>query len=329
VKQGQIINGYLVVSRPSNANAGKCVWAFAEKDGEEYFIKEFLDPKRPRPDSMGSVEDKKRRYAECQRFERRHQKLIRMLPADDLHAGNLVLARDFFAEGTRYYKVSARIHGEDITPAELAPHQQLVLLRTLADSLQLLHGRGIVHGDLRPDNVMLHRPRGSDLYTAKLIDFDDAYPAGEPPARDQIGGSPLYGAPEWLRYLRGDTAVTPAALTQAVDMFAFGLLVHTYLFGVLPRHDHAYESPASAVIDRAPLAWHQGLDPALTRLLTALTDADPLKRPDITETAHILAGLTPFVATSAQPSRVRINVDGRKSSAAGSRLRVNVTGRKP
>ena len=34
--------------RADNGGGGKCVWAFAEKDGREYFIKRFLEPKRPR-----------------------------------------------------------------------------------------------------------------------------------------------------------------------------------------------------------------------------------------------------------------------------------------
>lgn len=30
MKLGQVIKGYRIVSRPTNADAGKCVWAFAE-----------------------------------------------------------------------------------------------------------------------------------------------------------------------------------------------------------------------------------------------------------------------------------------------------------
>ena len=33
MKLGQTLNGYTVVSRPTNADAGKCLWAFAEKGG--------------------------------------------------------------------------------------------------------------------------------------------------------------------------------------------------------------------------------------------------------------------------------------------------------
>jgi serine/threonine protein kinase len=326
VKLGQKIHGYTVITRPSNANAGKCLWAFAEKDGGEYFIKEFLDPKIPRSDGMGSKEDKELRFAECKRFAARHEQVMELLSADHEDAGNLVLAVAFFAEGTRYYKVTPRVNATEAAPHELEPRTQLVLIRTLTDSLRLLHASGIVHGDLKPENVLLAKPRQGPLLVAKLIDFDDAYPAGEPPPMDTIGGNPLYGAPEWLSYLRG--SCEPASLDQAVDMFAFGLLVHTYLFGGLPAHDNAYDSPAAAVLDGAPLRWDPRVGGRLRQLLTELTSAEPRARPDIRTVSNMFSTadvLTADAAGAWEPtgkSRVRVNGIRQPSST---RLRINMT----
>jgi serine/threonine protein kinase len=328
VRQWQTVKGYEIVSRPTNAGAGKCLWAFARKDGQEYFIKEFLDPKRPRPDSMGTVEDKKRRYAECERFEQRQWKMARLLRGDHPRAGNLVLTVDFFAEGTRYYKVTKRVYGAEILPHELDPLRQIILLRTLAESLRLLHECGIVHGDLKPENVLLYQPRRSDLYTAKLIDFDDAYPTGDPPPRDVVIGNPLYGAPEWLAYLSGESSVRAKDLTGAVDMFAFGLLAHTYLYGSLPKFPPGYDSPAAAVRAGQHLCWDRRLHGRWADLLPALTDPKPTARPDIVEVADVLAADgegTPIRPGARPVSRVRVNLTGRTPKPKhGGRLRINL-----
>jgi serine/threonine protein kinase len=332
MRKGQIVNGYEVVTRPTNADAGKCIWAFARKEDEKFFIKEYLDPKRPRPDSMGSIADKKHRHAECRRFESRQRRVSAALRSDHPKAGNLVLTRDFFVDGTRYYKVTERIDAAEIRPHELDPARQLVLVRTLAESLGLLHEKGIVHGDLKPENVLLHQPAGSSMYIAKLIDFDDAYHVGDPPPRGVVAGNPLYGAPEWLRYVRSDPGVSARGLTGAVDVFAFALLVHTYLTGSLPAHDPRHESPAAAVLDGGPLRWDRALGAAWHEVLDAMTHVSSAARPAVSAAVTSIGDLlgkepgpSPGKPAPSRPgSRVRINLTGRAGAPPRGRLRINL-----
>ena len=283
------LNGYRITTKPTNDGAGKCLWAFAEKDGAQYFVKEFLDPKRPRPESMGDAAAKQQLLAQCEDFERRHWSVIDRLDPDDLDAGNLVTAVDFFFVGTRYYKVTRRLDPVDLDPHTLSDRQKSVLLGTLLDSLALLHRLDIVHSDLKPQNILLHRPPGSDLLTAKLIDFDDAYVSGQPPGRQVIGGDAMYASPEWIRYAGNDSGTGPGRMTTASDLFALGLIVHQYLTGALPAYDPAYASPAGAVNARRQPVPDPRLQSQIDRLVRQSLSADPAVRPDATQWLPVIA----------------------------------------
>ncbi|MFI9449487.1 protein kinase [Amycolatopsis sp. NPDC052450] len=310
MKQGDSLNGYRVVTKPTNDGAGKCLWAFVERGGHEYFIKEFLDPKRPGRNSMGDEESKRLRLEQCEEFERRHWAVISNLDPTDPYAGNLVTALDFFCVGTKYYKVTARMTPVPMPPpGALSSQQKVVLLGTLGDSLALLHRQKIVHGDLKPDNVLLHRPPRSDLYTAKLIDFDDAYLSGSPPDRDTIGGDAGYASPELLRYLKNDPSIRPEQLTTAADMFAFGLMLHGYLTGAPPGFAGAHGSVAEAVNAGADVLLDSKLSDRATALIQALLEADPRARPTA---ADVLLALDDKSLVDTKRSRLRINVSANR-----------------
>jgi len=341
MKLGQWLHGYRITSDQSNDNAGKCVWAFAEKDGQEYFVKEFLEPKRPRPESMGSPETKRILLAQCTDFERRHQAVMARVDPTDLHAGNLVVAVDFFCEGTRYYKVTERLYSaEGVAPHRMTPRDQVVLLGTLADSLQFLHGLGVVHNDLKPSNILLYRPPDSALHIAKLIDFDDSYVTGEPPPRTELGGDPSYAAPEWLRYSHGDPDTGPDQLTVAADVFAFGLLLHCYLTGALPRYDARYDCVAAAVNAGAPVDLDPRLSGAVMDAVARMLAGVPAARPTVQEMQPLLTAdslrLAGHAPAPARSGRLRINVGsgnprepdpGPDRGRPRSRLRINLDGR--
>lgn len=341
MKLGAVLHGYKIITKPSNADAGQCVWAFAEKDGQEYFVKEFLDPKRP--GSMAAPEDRASLMAQCEDFERRHRSVIDRIDPDNPNAGNLVIARDFFYEGTRYYKVTDRLHPAELgAPHKLSASQKRILLKTLIDSLQLLHDLGVVHGDLKPDNILMHQPSKKAIYTAKLIDFDDAYVSGDPRTRDVIGGDVVHGAPEWLRYMQ-DPSVDPALLTTAADVFALALIVHHFLTGAQPGFPSGYASAAEAINGGASLVFDTRLHPVLLAVLVRATAPNPLARPGVEEIGRVLTGddvvelgehaplrttlLSRIRGSAASSEPVAVRSADTAPAGRPSRLRINLKGK--
>jgi eukaryotic-like serine/threonine-protein kinase len=334
MKPGEVIRGYRVISAPTNSGGGRCMWAFAEKKGRAYFIKQFLDPKWPTESSMGSPVSKMHRRAECERFEARHREVNTRINPTAVGGGNLVTAIEFFLEGSSFYKVTDRVAALPVADLRrFTRRQAAVVLRTLCQSIKLLHRAGIVHGDLKPANVLLQRSATSDLSTAKVIDFDDSYPSGDPPPPDQVVGDQMFGAPEWLRYVKQDSDVAAGQLTTAADIFALGLVFHVYLCGDLPDYERTlFAAPADAVCARQELLLFAGLDGRMSALIARMLAVDPVARPSIEEVISGLADeevvhvdeslLPPEVA--ARPVPASRSDPTRTDSPRSSRLLINL-----
>ncbi|MFO0759326.1 MAG: serine/threonine-protein kinase [Byssovorax sp.] len=121
----------------------------------------------------------------------------------------------------------------------------------ICSSLAEAHAKGIVHRDIKPDNVMIVAGAdGSDV--AKVLDFGlaklrEAEGLGEVTSHGTVLGTPHYMAPEQIR---GESVDARA------DVYALGALMYRALTGV-----HIFAGPPMAVLSRhlneAPIPPHQ------------------------------------------------------------------------
>jgi eukaryotic-like serine/threonine-protein kinase len=165
----------------------------------------------------------------------------------------------------------------------------------VADALAYVHGRGVVHRDVKPGNVLF--TDAEDYTRVKISDFgiarlaDSARLTGD----GLIVGSARYLSPEQAR---GEDVGPPA------DIYALGLVLLECLTGA-PAFPGAGIEPVVARLHRNPQI-PDGVDPALGRLLTVMTSRDPAERPTAHHVAAALGGapisrplpLAPVVAVS-------------------------------
>jgi serine/threonine protein kinase len=304
MKAGDIVGGYTLLEDFRVVGAGLSEWTFAARDGREYFLKRFLSPTYPDDAAPGSAATKARKRAKCAAFESHHRGIAAALAPITSYGGNLIATLDFFRDGAKYYKVTEKVDPAGLDTkgiARLDFSVRMVLLKTVAHSLKILHDMDIVHSDLKPSNVLIKQTELG--YTTKLIDFDSSYIIGSPPPPDEIVGTMNYYSPELVRYIQG--TADGAELTAASDIFALGLIYTEYLTGSLPPFDPAYREAAIAVLNGARLAPPPASTPeSIAALVQKMLLADPAGRPTIEQVHATLMGWRSGAPTKAAALRL-------------------------
>jgi len=115
----------------------------------------------------------------------------------------------------------------------------LTLIRQVVEGLRVAHGERIVHGDLKPANVLI-----AEDGTAQLIDFGVAFDKADRGVEVRIGGTRPYMSPEQLESFLTLTR----AYDERSDLYAVGVMLYELLTGRYPYEQIV--DPAPAAIQR-------------------------------------------------------------------------------
>jgi serine/threonine-protein kinase len=163
----------------------------------------------------------------------------------------------------------------------MPPSRVITIGRALADALDHAHGRGVIHRDVKPDNVILCRDG-----RVMLMDFGTAHVSGDPALAGSgaIVGTFPYVAPELL------TGAVPDARS---DLYALGITLHELCVGSPPFEGSPAEMLQRVARETPPMLPVTVPSP-LAELIMAMLEKDPAARPaDAAGVARALATMQP------------------------------------
>jgi predicted Ser/Thr protein kinase len=185
--------------------------------------------RQPRLDRLVALKilpvDVPRDGAFAERFAREARALAR------LSHPSIVAVYDFGEVDGMYYLLMEYVDGANLRQLErsglLSPREALKIVPAICDALQYAHDQGIVHRDVKPENVLID-PQGR----VKIADFGLAKILGRPtPDRgitqaQQVMGTPNYMAPEQIEH--------PLEVDHRADIYSLGVVLYEMLTGELP-----------------------------------------------------------------------------------------------
>jgi serine/threonine protein kinase len=216
------------------------------------------------PDQAGAAELRERYRREARTAAR-------------LNHPNIVPLHTFGEVSGLVYFVMGFVRGESLgsriaRQGPIEPEEARALLAGICDALDYAHRHGVVHRDLKPDNILIDAESGAPMLTDFGIakaSFSDA----QLTTAGQLIGTPLYMSPE--------QASGRADIGARSDLYSLGVLGYEILSGRLPFEA---ANPMDAISQRlirdpTPLAsTSPGLPPDLTLAVDRCLERDPANR---------------------------------------------------
>lgn len=161
---------------------------------------------------------------------------------------------------------------QSIAPIDYEQHKCPIILIGIARSMMLLHKHKIIHGDLKPSNILLDKN-----YLPKLTDFQDSRVENT-----QITYTTLYSAPEVLLNLQ---------FSEKSDVFSFGIIMYEVITNLFPYSDlinRSYHVSQNIINGDRP-KFTAPIKESLKNLIEQCWSHNPKDRPSFEEIFYKLA----------------------------------------
>jgi serine/threonine protein kinase len=274
-----VVGGCYELIEQIGGGAGGTVWrALSQATGEEVAIKLLREELVPQPKAVMRFVQERAILAAL-----RHENIV---PVRELLTigESLGLVMDLVPGGSLRDMLRRR---GTLTPAEAA-----TMMAAVADGLAHAHHLGVVHRDLKPDNILVGTTdaldrdpevRLTDFGIARVIDAPALTTAGA------LLGTPNYLAPEVIHGGRP---------SPASDVYAFGMVLYELLTGRPPYGGHTPRSVIRRHVETRPRR-NPGIPDVLWKLITSCVEKTPSRRPEAAtlgvalRTAALRLGATP------------------------------------
>ncbi len=256
MQTGQVIAAKYRLTRRLGVGGMGEVWAAVHVGTEREFAIKFMHA------HSATSESSRQRFQREARASARinHPSIIDVFDVGEIDDGSLFLVMellDGFPLADMFYAVPP-----------LSVRDFLALMLDTAKALAAAHAAGIVHRDVKPGNIFLHKDRSSGLAYAKILDFGiSKFSQAEDAMQTKtssILGSPRYMSPEQTR--------SAASTDHRADLWAMGVVLFEGLTGRWPHDGDSFSSLVIAIATQPPHSI-DALAPHLPEELRALVRA--------------------------------------------------------
>jgi tRNA A-37 threonylcarbamoyl transferase component Bud32 len=227
----------------------------------------------------------------AERFAREARTLARL---DHPH---IVAVHDFGESGGLYYLVMEFVDGVNLREAlragPLSQEQALAAVPQICDALQYAHEEGVVHRDVKPENILLDR-KGR----VKIADFGLAKLLNRPRAEFTLTGSrQVMGTAD---YMAPEQRLRPLEIDHRADIYSLGVVLYEMLTGELPLGRFAPPSARAGVDARLDEVVHRALETDPDRRYQSVSEVK-------TDVAAVAGGRAPGPGPVRRKARSLVN----------------------